>query len=174
MVTGGFLELVDQLAKGALDMVFGLLGLFETPPELVLEPLRDHYSRVIARAGHPLAGNLQVTARELADARWATLSGEGFQRNFANFFAHYRLPLPVQALRTDSIDLIRRFVLNSDALTVLPADVVMQEIDAGTLVIVDCDTPAEQTRLGLVTRQHGLITPQVTLVISRIKQIIMR
>lgn len=83
-----------------------------------------------------------------------------------------RRSAPAQVLRTDSTDLIRRFVLGADALNVLPADVVYDEIDAGKLVILNCDTPAETTRVGLIYRLGSLVTPQVRLLADRIKEIV--
>jgi DNA-binding transcriptional LysR family regulator len=81
---------------------------------------------VVASAAHPLAAATDVTVERLAAARWATLAGEGFQRNFINFFTRRGQPLPAQSLMTDSIELIRRTVLATDMLTVLPPDMVFR------------------------------------------------
>ena len=169
VTTGGFLELVEKVETGRLDLAFGLIGPLEATGELIIEPLREHYSRVIASATHPLATAAEVSVHDLAAARWATLDGEGFQRNFVNFFDLRGFPLPAQCLTTDSIDLIRRMVLATDLLTVLPANVVLPEIEAGTMVILPCDTPAETTQLGLILRAGSLITPQVRMIADRIR-----
>jgi DNA-binding transcriptional LysR family regulator len=76
---------------------------------------------------------------------------------------------PAQILTTDSIDLIRRFVLSANVLTILPANVVEDEIDRGRMVILSCDTPAEITQLGLIFRAGSLVTPQVRLLTERIR-----
>jgi DNA-binding transcriptional LysR family regulator len=169
VVTGGFLELIEKVGNGSIDVAFGLIGAVEDHGELIIEPLREHYSRVVARAAHPLAGAAEVSAAELSAADWATLDGEGFQRNFVNFFDFRGHRVPTQVLRTDSIDLIRRFVLRRDVLTVLPADVVKEELESGAMTILPCDTPAEITQLGLILRPDSLIGPQVRLLTDRIK-----
>ena len=169
VLTGGFLELVEMVSSNALDIAFGLIGPIEESGDLIIEPLRDHYSRVIASAQHPLATATEVTPHDLAAARWASLAGEGFQRNFVNFFEMRGFRLPAQTLMTDSIDLIRRFVLSANVLTVLPADVVKEEIADGRMVILPCDTPAEITQLGLIFRAGSLVTPQVRLITDRIR-----
>jgi DNA-binding transcriptional LysR family regulator len=159
--TGGFLDLVALLKIGAVDFVFGLLGPLEKDSELEVELLREHHSRVIARHAHPLALRAEeVTAEELAAARWATLRSEGFQRNFASYFSTRGLRLPMQAVVTDSIALIRQSIAAGDLLAVLPPDIVHREIDNQELVIIDCEAPAEQTHVGLVTRRLSLVTPQ--------------
>jgi DNA-binding transcriptional LysR family regulator len=174
VVTGGFLDLVEKVTTGKIDVAFGLLGSFETTDDLVVERLKEHHSRAIARARHPLACMRQISAAELARARWATLRGEGFQRNFARFFEQSGLRTPVQVLKTDSIELIRSFVVNTDTLTVLPPDVFKREIDDGTVVFLDSEAPAEITQLGLIFRAGGFISPRVQLVADRIRTIVAR
>ena len=169
VVTGGFLELIEKVGNGSLDVAFGLIGTALEQGDLTIEPLREHYSRVVARAAHPLSQVPDVSVAELAAADWATLDGEGFQRNFVNFFDFRGHRIPTQVLRTDSIGLIRRFVLLRDVLTVLPADVVKEELEGGALVILPCETPAEITQLGLIFRPDSLVGPQVRLLTDRIK-----
>ena len=168
VVTGGFMELIEKVRAGDVDLMFGLLGRFDESADLDVTLLRDHYSRVIARSGHPLLGQAEVTLHDLSAACWATLIGEGFQRGFTTFFDVRGYRVPEQALRTDSIHLIRRFVRSSDALTVLPPNVVSDEIDDGSLAILPCETPAEATQLALILRAGSLVTPQIKLVAERI------
>jgi LysR family transcriptional regulator of abg operon len=159
--TGGYLDLVKELREGSIDLVFGLIGPVAEQADISVEFLREHHSRVIARRKHPLAvtGD-EVTPEELSAARWATLSSAGFQLNFANFFLSQKLNLPIQAVKADSIPLIRRIVLQNDLLTVLPPGTVNAELDKGDLVILNCDAPGEETDVGLVTRKASIITPQ--------------
>jgi DNA-binding transcriptional LysR family regulator len=171
VITGGFLDLVERLTIGAIDFAFGLLGNVEQTGEIRIEALREHYSKVVARASHPLASHTEeITASELASARWATLRSTGFQHNFIDYFLSRKLPAPVQVLKTDSISLITRLVVSTDLLTVLPAPIVRDSIDAGTLTILDCEAPAEQSVVGLMFRSQGLITPQSLEIIERIRK----
>lgn len=172
VVTGGFLELIEKVRSGVIDFVFGLISHVHPTEALMIEVLRDHYSRVIARSEHPLAQKKDVSNAELANARWASLNGEGFQRNFLNFFEGSDLKLPIQILKTDSIDLIKLLIRGTDLLTVLPAAAVKEELDAGVLKIVDCETPAETTQLCLVQRSSSVVTPQMNLVLARIRKMV--
>jgi DNA-binding transcriptional LysR family regulator len=168
VTTGTFIDLASSVASGDLDFAFGLIGPIDVPAELIIQPLREHYARVVASAAHPLAASAGVSVEELAAARWATLTGEGFQRNFINFFTRRGQPLPAQALMTDSIELIRRTVLATDMLTVLPPNVVLTEIEAGRMVILPCETPAEVTQIGFVFRPSSLIAPPVRMMTDAI------
>jgi LysR family transcriptional regulator of gallate degradation len=168
VTTGSFIDLASSVASGDLDFAFGLIGLIDVPAELIIQPLREHYARVVASAAHPLAAATDVTVERLAAARWATLAGEGFQRNLINFFTRRGQPLPAQSLMTDSIELIRRTVLATDMLTVLPPDIVLAEIEVGSMVSLPCETPAEVTQIGFVFRPSSLIAPPVRMMTDAI------
>jgi DNA-binding transcriptional LysR family regulator len=75
-------------------------------------------------------------------------------------------------LKCNSIALIRHVVEASDALTILPQDVVQPEIDAGLLVPLNCETPVGRTRIGLIFRDGGMITPQAEVVVQRIRNVV--
>ena len=171
VVTGGFLDLVSQLKVGSIDFVFGLLGSIEEGDDIAVERLREHHSRVVARTGHPLALKTEeVTPGELSSARWATLASQGFQRSFTGYFRQHGVPPPVQAVKTDSLALICQSVTYTDLLAVLPPDVARKEIEAGELVILNCEAPAEQTNVGIVTRHNSLDTQQRKEIIKRIRK----
>jgi LysR family transcriptional regulator of gallate degradation len=169
VVTGGFLELVEKVRSGAIEMAFGLLGAIEDDGVIKIEPLREHHSHVIARESHPIIKKKSVSARELAAERWVTLNSEGFQRNFAGFFQSRGLALPQQVLRTDSIDLIRKTMLSADILTILPDDIMREQIDAGSVRVVACEAPAELTHIGFVSRSDALCTPHMKLFIDGVR-----
>ena len=172
VVADGFLELVKKVKTEELDFAFGLIGRIHHSDGLVIEPLMENRSSVVARAGHPLAGRGEISASDLASAAWAMLSSESVQRGFGLFFEARGRAVPVQMLKCNSIAMLRHVVVETDALTILPREVVQPEIDAGTLVALDCDTPVERTRIGLIFRDGGLITPQAEVVVDRIRAVI--
>ena len=123
----------------------------------------------MAGASHPLAQRGTATREDLAAAEWAMLHGEGVQRSFGLFFENRGLPVPAQVLRTNSISLVRRMVKDSNVLSILPEEVVHDDIVAGEIVALKCETPVEQTRVGLFFREGGLLSPQAQLVIERFR-----
>lgn len=167
VITGGFVELVERLRAGSIDLAFGLLGPIEDTDEITVSSLKTHHSRVVAGAHHPLTQR-PVDAADLARARWITLNTDGFQRTFAQFFHSRGLPAPTQAVQTDSIELIRRTIGQIDALTVVPTDVVREGLESGALRVLDCETPAELTRVGLMRRTDRHVTPQMKLLMNRL------
>ena len=165
----GFLELVKKVKTEEIDFAFGLIGRIHHSDGIVIEPLTENRSRVVAGAHHPLAGQRDISIDDLAGAQWAMLASESVQRGFGLFFETRGLAVPPQMLKSNSIAMIRHIVAESDALTILPQEVVQPEIDSGTLVALDCETPVERTRIGLIFRDGGLITPQAEVVVDRIR-----
>jgi DNA-binding transcriptional LysR family regulator len=166
--TGGFFELVNRLKSGEIDLAFGLFAAMEKTDDITLIPLKEHHSKVVANCGHPLARR-PVTSKDLSEARWVTLASDGFQRPFAAFFQSRSLPLPKQVFQSDSLDIIKQTARAIDALTVLPLEVVQDELTRGEAVVLDCEAPAEVTHVGLMHRTEGYISPQMRLLMTELE-----
>ncbi len=169
VVADGFVELVEQVRTEAIDFAFGLIGSVRRDEEIELEPLRRHRSKVIASHLHPLAAVGAATLEELSHARWVMLASESVQRGFATFFENRGLAMPSQVVRGNSVSLIRNLVARMPVLTILPEDVVRDEIARGEVRTLSCETPVEQTRIGLFRRKGGLLTPQARFVLDLLR-----
>lgn len=171
VVADGFVELLEKVKTEAIDFAFGLIGQIRRSDGIIVEPLRAHRSRVIAGRLNPLAAGGTATREQLGKADWAMLSSEGVQRGFGLFFESRGMKVPPQVLKTNSISLVRSMVRQSDTLTILPEDVVRAELDSGEIVALECETPVEQTKVGLFFREGGLLTPQAQMVIDRFRRV---
>ncbi|QGN55876.1 LysR family transcriptional regulator [Novosphingobium sp. Gsoil 351] len=170
VITDGFVELIERVKSESIDFAFGLIGQVRRSDGIVIETIRAHRARVMAAADHPLARAGVCTSEDLARAEWAMLNGEGVQRSFGLFFENRGLPVPAQVMRSNSISLVRQMVKDSNVLSILPEEVVHADIEAGEIVALECETPVEQTRVGLFFREGGLLTPQAELVIDRFRR----
>jgi DNA-binding transcriptional LysR family regulator len=171
VVADGFLELLEMVKTEAIDFGFGLIGQIHHSDGIIIEPLRPHQSRVIASRKHALAAKGRASNAEIESADWALLNSESVQRGFGLFFESRGMNIPPQVFRSNSIALIRRLVIDSDVLTVLPEQAVKDDIDSGLLVPLTCETPVEQTRVGLFFREGGMLSPQAALVIERFRHV---
>jgi DNA-binding transcriptional LysR family regulator len=169
IVAEGFLELMELVKTEAIDFAFGLIGQIHSNDGIVIEPLRAHRSRVFCGRKHTLAKRGTAMVEDLHSAHWAMLNSEGVQRGFALFFEARRMSVPPQIIKTNNVDLIRHMIDDSDLLTVLPIQVVEQQVKAGRIVALECETPVAQTQVGLFYREEGLLTPQAELVIERFR-----
>jgi hypothetical protein len=59
-------------------------------------------------------------------------------------------------------------------LTILPVEVVRDEIAEGALTTVTCETPAEFARVGFLFRVESLVTPQMQYLIGLIRTAVSR
>lgn len=171
VVTASFPELVDGVKVGRMDFALALLGPIDHGEELLVEELGDSHARVLARKDHPLAQKESVSVRQLADARWAMLDSRSLQQKFAAFFADRRQPTPRQVLQTSSFVLLKKTLLAMDALTVLPVDMVSDELASGELRTVNSETPSESARVGLIFRANSPMSPQITQLVAEIRRV---
>jgi DNA-binding transcriptional LysR family regulator len=150
VVEGSWRELVDPLRDGVIDMMVGALR--ETPPPgLDQRALFADRLAVIGRAGHPLAGVARPTLDQLAAYPWivgsaATPLSHQWQALFAG-----RTPPPAP-IECGSVMVIRGLLRDSDLLTLLSADQVALEIDAGMLVAIGPPLIDGVRTIGLTTR----------------------
>lgn len=165
VTTGGFVELAQRARLESIDFGFGILGPLKEQEDLVIEPLTRQRSRVFARAGHPLANRKGLKPGDLSSARWALLSSESVQRSFTGYFERHGFH-PEQGLKTDSIDLIRRLIRDTDELTVLPREPLAQDLEDGKLVELDCESPLEEAQIAIFYRDAELLTPQARYLID--------
>lgn len=170
IVTDGFVELLNMVRTETIDFAFGLVGQIHRADGIVVEPLHAHRSRVFCGRKHPMAQRGTATLEDLHRASWVMLNSAGVQRGFGLFFESRGMSIPTQVIKTNNVDLIRHLIDDSDLLTVLPAEVVDHEVQAGRIVPLDCETPVAQTKIGLFYREDGLLTPQAQLVIDRFRQ----
>ena len=70
------------------------------------------------------------------------LDSGSLQQKFATFFGDRRHLTPRQVFQTSLVVLLKKAMLKMDALTVLPIDMVRDELASGDFCTVDCETPS--------------------------------
>jgi LysR family transcriptional regulator of gallate degradation len=92
---------------------------------------------IIASTGHPLASRRDLSLRDLASARWALPSPESSLRNRVETeFQRQRVPLPSKAVQMPSPASLLSLVKGSDVMTVLPLEMVRDDVRAGTITVL--------------------------------------
>lgn len=167
--SGAYVDLVERLRRAELDLVFGLIAMDVQHSDFQTEELFVTRSIIVARPDHPLVGRRKVNVADLSSAEWAMLSGEGFQKAFANHFYLRSAAVPHQVFKTNSLALLKRVISSRALLTVLPREIVADELARGSLAQVRADTPADFARAGLAMRTDGVVTPAMERVMERIR-----
>jgi len=150
VIEGSWRELVDPLRDGAIDLMVGAIRP-EPPPGIEQQPLFEDSLSVFARAGHPLASKSCVTLTDLAGQSWVVgPAGTPLRSHWGDLFADMATPpVPVEC---GSVMVIRGLLAQSDLLTLLSADQVALEVEAGMLVRIPIDLPGTVRTIGIATR----------------------
>lgn len=149
VIEGSWRELADPLRDGIIDLMVGALRNEETPG-LVQHPVFEDRLIVVARPGHPLAGQ-RASVADLARHEWVIASpGTPLRTRWESLFVGH--PPPATPVESGSVMIIRGLLLNSDLLSLLSPDQVALELDSGTLVRIDAALPDAGRTIGITTR----------------------
>ncbi len=153
VINGTYENLVNKLLAEEIDFVIGLLKAEPRHVGLQQELLYRESYCIVARRGHPLALQPQLSLDDLHRYPWILPpAGSPRRRTYEHIFAD--TPPPPALIETYSLSTIRLSLASSDMLTVLSWLEVLSEREFGLLAPlryeVRCDEPAAG-----VTRVEG-------------------
>ncbi|MEO7679367.1 MAG: LysR family transcriptional regulator, partial [Sphingomonas sp.] len=151
VVEGSYLELVEMLRSGRLDVIVGALR--EKPVrDLKQEALFTDRLTIIGRADHPLAG-IEASFEQLAAFPWIVARrASALLERWQQLFDFAGATRPRAPIHCGSVALIRGILVRSDFLTLLSRDQVSAEIEAGSLIQIRSHLPDTMRRIGMVSR----------------------
>jgi len=144
--------LTAQIRDGELDAAFMLLGRRDAPGGLVYEALGDVEIVFVARRDHPLARQAEVSATQLAAARWLLLDSPDVHSFFDTLFRQAEVAAPEPSVLTNSMRLIRSTVAQTDRIGFLPRHMVAAELRSGLLTELNAELDAGTVDAGLLMR----------------------
>jgi LysR family transcriptional regulator of gallate degradation len=152
VLEGSYLELVELLRDGRIDLLIGALR--DHPAgDLLQERLFDDSLTIIGRAEHPLAGTM-ASFEQLAQYPWIVARrASGLLDRWQKMFDRSGKARPKAPIQCGSVALIRGVLARSDFLTLLSTAQVSAEIDAGTLVRIDSVVPDTARTIGVISRR---------------------
>jgi DNA-binding transcriptional LysR family regulator len=175
LVHGDWESLTRDVLSGALDLAVAELSAAEEEPRLAIEPLGAHPGAFYCRAGHPL---LDLPARNFED-----LAGYPFAINLlpgrvAPFFEQVASagridPLTghfVPSILLDSVELMRRMVRETDAVSWSPFSLIAAEFRSGALVALPFHAPWARLNYGIIRRADQPATPAMEAFITQLKE----
>lgn len=151
--------LMDRLRVGALDLVIGRMGQPETMMGVSFTLLYEEKVEFIVRAGHPMLDDPDL--RRISD--WQVIyppQGSAIRPAVDHFLIAHGVGDIPNRLETVSGAFGRVYTRKSDAIWIISAGVVANEIADGHLVPLPFDTSATRGPVGLMRRPDGPPTPQ--------------
>jgi LysR family transcriptional regulator, pca operon transcriptional activator len=157
------------LALAELDFVIAGIGTPEQMAGIQYEVLFQERLCLTARRDHPLAGRRRITPKELHGYPWFILHPyRDFRDQVENLFQAAALEFPrnfIEAGHNIAADYLRQ----SDAVAILPYNLVADSVEAGSLIELPTDLPLPSYPVGILRREDAELTATAQHFIREIK-----
>jgi LysR family transcriptional regulator of gallate degradation len=164
-------ELTAGLLSGRIDFILGALRP-SSGVAFVSEALFEDRVALVARAGHPLAGQKRIGMRDLARFPWVlSRAGTPMREQLDRFFQEEGAPAPTPVVETGDLALVRGLLLSSDMLTALSLHQLYHEIRSGQLVELRFALRGMERAIGVTTRRGAHLSPGAGALIEELRRL---
>jgi LysR family transcriptional regulator of gallate degradation len=164
-------ELTAGLLSGRLDFILGALRA-SSGLAFVSQALFEDKVALVARAGHPLAGQKRIGMRDLARYPWVlSRAGTPMREQLDRFFKEEGAVPPPPAVETGDLALVRGLLLSSDMLTALSLHQLYHEIRSGQLVELRFALRGMERAIGVTTRRGAHLSPGASALIEELQRL---
>jgi len=157
-ISGDYVRLLADLRCGHLDLMYGILRLPSWVDDLREEVLYRDESCVVVRSQHPVLRRDEITVEDLAAYPWVAPPIGTPRRNRIESIFEKCAVRPLFNMETTSLSLIKSFLFNSSAISLLPRSEVESELSLGLLSIVTIALHEDTQPKGVTTRLGWLPT----------------
>jgi DNA-binding transcriptional LysR family regulator len=152
-----FPGLVTAILNQQLDIIIGPFELLERQSGLAVERVLQNRNVIVCRPGHRLAGQKQVTARDLEAATWIGHSRESvLSADMRATLADLGVNQLSVVFESDSAGAVLTLVRNGEYLTVLPLLAVAERLAAGELAALPTPRSGPERWTGIITHANGV------------------
>jgi DNA-binding transcriptional LysR family regulator len=175
VIEGTYESLMPQLGHGKLDVVVSIMTTDKIEPLIDYRVLHVESYVVIGRAGHPLSGRARVPLAELSAYPWmrGVDEDQGINAMRAAFEARGLTP-PRAQFKTDSLSFAVRLATQSDALFLIPREMVQRDLDSGLLTTLDVDAEQWTRPTAVFFRKNSTRSPDSIQFLRELKKIVAR
>ena len=164
--------LMPWVKQGEVDFALSSVPARAADAELIHDALLTEHATVVARADHPLSKYKVVTPQMLVKYPWILPRRLELERlAFDDYFVSHDLEPPVAQVETTSTVLMKSMVMQSDALTFIPKELIYWEVRAGQLKALDATGHQWERRVGITRRRKGTLSPASMLLMQAVKSV---
>jgi|LauGreDrversion4_2_1035121.scaffolds.fasta_scaffold43788_4 LysR family transcriptional regulator of gallate degradation len=168
-------SLMPWVKLGEIDFALSSVPGRAVDPALTHESLFSETGVVVARAGHPLAQQRAIEPETLSHQRWVLPRRRELERlAFDDFFTRHDLEPPQAQVETTSTVLMKALVMQSDALTFIPRELIWWEVQAGQLVPLNVRGTDWTRIVGITRRRRGSMSPAAMRLIEALREVAKR
>lgn len=166
-------QILDMLEDGTVDVAVGRFSTSRHWQLFDFEPLSEEPLRLVARAGHPLAGRADITLRELHAWPWIMQPGNNPTRRLLDgAFAEHGLGAPLNYVESASIFAILQLLQSSEAVAVLPISVVRDHINANLLSALHDPIGKQIDGFGIVRRRNEPLSANAEAFVEKLRSLV--
>lgn len=171
IVTGENAVLLEQLRLGELDLVVGRLAAPEKMTGFFFEHLYSEQIVFAVRTGHPLLKGNQDVFEKLSDYPVLMPTRGSIIRPFVErfFITNGVATIPTE-IETVSDSFGRAFLRQSDAVWIISAGVVADDLKTGTLATLPIDTSETRGPVGLTMRTDTQPSAAFSILLKTIRE----
>ncbi len=165
---------LPRLREGTLDFTVGPFTAAMSTQEFECEPIVAYESCVIARRGHPRAGERSLHG--LLDQDWVVnYTAASYQSFMQNLFWQHDARIDASRLHcAHSTSLLLELIRNADMLSYCPRPLLLAEPMHGWVQALALSEQFEISRLGIITRHNAVRSPAAQCFIECLLQEIRR
>jgi LysR family transcriptional regulator of gallate degradation len=168
-------SLMPWVKLGEIDFALSSVPGRAVDPALTHESLFSETGVVVARAGHPLSRQRAIEPETLSHQRWVLPRRRELERlAFEDFFTRHDLEPPEAQVETTSTVLMKALVMQSDALTFIPRELIWWEVQAGQLVPLNVRGTDWTRIVGITRRRRGSMSPAAMRLIEALREVAKR
>ena len=168
-------SLMPWVKLGEIDFALSSVPGRAVDPALTHESLFSETGVVVARAGHPLARQRAIEPETLSHQRWVLPRRRELERlAFEDFFTRHDLEPPEAQVETTSTVLMKALVMQSDALTFIPRELIWWEVQARQLVPLNVRGTDWTRIVGITRRRRGSMSPAAMRLIEALREVAKR
>jgi LysR family transcriptional regulator, regulator for genes of the gallate degradation pathway len=163
-------QLIASLRSGDIDVVFGALRPNDGAQGLVTEALFNDRIGIIARTGHPLAGQANMGLQSMLDQQWILPPPNAPGRRLVEaFFRKAGLRLPAPSVETSDLAILRQLLKSTEMLTAISPHQLMFEIADGSLSELPTQIGETVRQIGFTLREGGALSSSAIAVLAAIR-----
>lgn len=156
-----------QLLAEELELFVADIRELQGDPLLQVEPLQQEPSLLFCRPGHPLQAQAQLTPEKLAEYPLASFRlPDSIKQILRRTIPRAE---PMISLECDNLDVLKRLVMQCDALSIASQSTLKEELASGRLALLDWPALMPGTSFGLVTRVERPLSPAAIAFIEMLK-----
>ena len=165
-------SLLADLRAGDVDFILGALreNDADTARGLASERLMAEDMVVLARSGHPLAQQKDLSVSDLRNAQWIVSHMQSPARGlFEAQFKRLKLKPPIPSVETTDLAMIRGLLMGTDMIAAAFAQQLHYEIASGQLAVLDVPLSGSRLETGLTLRVDSAPSPAARALIDAIR-----